>query len=48
MDSTACSIMGTVNDIITEWTDLSRKGKIVLHMDGNGIKRIEFDYFLDF
>ena len=47
MDSTSY-IMTAVSDIIDEWTELKRRGNIILHMDGNGVKNIEFNYHIDF
>lgn len=46
MDSTS-SIMVALTDIVQEWQELHRKGKVILHSDGDGIKRIEFNYFID-
>ena len=46
-DSTASSDF-VILDILHEWRALRRKGKVILHSDGEGIKRIEFDYFVDF
>jgi hypothetical protein len=36
-----------IHEILLEWRDLHRKGKIILHSDGNGIKKIEFNYYID-
>ena len=45
MDST--SIMTAVNDILKEWIDLGRKGKIILHCDGQTLRKVEYDYYID-
>jgi hypothetical protein len=45
-DSTS-SIMVILGDIIDEWTDMHRKGKIIIHMDGAGPKRVEFNYSVE-
>lgn len=41
-DSTA--YMDMVNMVVSEWTMLHRKGSIVLHLDGAGVKKIEYIY----
>ena len=45
-DSTS-NIMMLLGDIIDEWEVLHRRGKIIIHMDGAGPKKIQFDYSLD-
>lgn len=53
MDDTNLTIHNTVityediREVIMEWKDLKRKGKIILHSDGDGIKKIEFNYYID-
>lgn len=44
---TSSSINAALHNIIEEWVDLRRKGKLIVHFDGNGPKKIQFDYFVD-
>jgi hypothetical protein len=39
--------MVAIGDILSEWAECRRKGQIILHSDGNGIKRVEFNYTID-
>jgi len=43
MDSTS-SVMVAVNDIMTEWLEIGRKGSLTIHCDGRTFKKIEFNY----
>ena len=45
-DSTS-HIMGAITDIVNEWTDLKRKGKVIIHFDGAGPRKVEFNYSID-
>jgi hypothetical protein len=40
--------MLAIGDILYEWQELNRKGKVILHSDGEGIKKIEINYYIDF
>jgi hypothetical protein len=45
-DSTSNMLL-VLGDIIHEWETLRRRGKLILHFDGNGPKKVEFNYSLD-
>lgn len=48
MDSTSNnSTLVAVQEILAEWAECQRKGKIILHSDGSGIKKVEFNYYVD-
>jgi hypothetical protein len=48
MDSTSNgAILMALDDIMDEWKECKRKGKITLHSDGQGIKKVEFNYSID-
>jgi hypothetical protein len=46
MDSTN-NLLIAIGDILTEWQECKRKGQIILHSDGNGIKKVEFNYSVE-
>jgi hypothetical protein len=45
MDST--SVMAVVLPTLQEWHDQHIKGKVILHHDGNDVKRVEVNYYLE-
>ena len=49
MDSTSCNhaILTALDDILAEWKECKRRGQVILHSDGSGIKKIEFNYSID-
>lgn len=49
MDSTSSNsaLLMSIDTILNEWYACDRKGKIILHSDGNCIKKIEINYSLE-
>lgn len=33
--------------VMDEWVSLKRRGKIIIHCDGRGPAKVEFDYYID-
>lgn len=43
-NSDSTSYLDMVTMVVNEWTMVHRKGSIILHLDGNGVRKIEYIY----
>ena len=47
VDSTTSPFLSSLNAVLKEWSEIGRKGKVIIHMDGAGPKKIEYNYSVD-